>query len=787
MAAAECDLLGIPLSLQDTCMLHLVIRVGDFPVQSLALLPREIRRKLLFGLTHADVLHLSGTTLFDDVDPNRDYPHVSYARQCLLDVIMSGCGHTFFLSLHLRKVLQWFSREEYRYNYRAESNLFEHICKCYSSLEPTKIRHSYNDYFLFPKRSLAFVQLQWEKDMFLQQPVEYCNPVVLPSPLLNYCNMQSAPTELKIDCHNFKSTTFWKEFDKAVETTYTASRDDYGNAIEGANSKVDLVIPFVQEFLSSVEVLELGTDITPRDVDGLEEDMHTVPYVLLYNILSNSQPHLKHLKVYGIPVLACSVLETLVELLHATCTPAESTFTVYRNVEVLSPLTTPYLLEGISVLPMEPGMGYGFEYMLTSYASSISCDVISIVEIHKEKLKSVTVDDLGYCYDFDNLNVRDLDERSYVRGKRNINVSSYRTLLLSFVQFVKQPQFTHLNVGKSPLPEAYELIKVFLFTPAVHEQSLTIEASSERSVPTMEELEEEDEEEEEGEEEEENENDDEKNEDMAMEEETIETDSTLEEESRKRQLKTEPSEIPSKKIMKPDSPLESSSFPDQPLPETNAQYKCLDLGLSSSCVYSWLFTLPELKLKKLRMRTQDMTIVPADMVIQVEHVAFTTETHFYTSYKPTISPAHLEKFVVSNSAIKRLEFTEPTDECAPGLIPALNHCLSTLYQQGRGLEELVLKFVEFQTVELMNEFLIQVRNLSHRHGTTLVLSLNYYLLINSGGEESNLFGNLAKQFQEKKIKKIVCTMENEHRDPSAYLSLIAEVVDVHYRRPSSEM
>ena len=125
--------------------------------------------------------------------------------------------------------------------------------------------------------------------------------------------------------------------------------------------------------------------------------------------------------------------------------------------------------------------------------------------------------------------------------------------------------------------------------------------------------------------------------------------------------------------------------------------------------------------------------------------------------------------------------------CSSSLIPALNHCLSTLYQQGRGLEELVLKFVEFQTVELMNEFLIQVRNLSHRHGTTLVLSLNYYLLINSGGEESNLFGNLAKQFQEKKIKKIVCTMENEHRDPSAYLSLIAEVVDVHYRRPSSEM
>ena len=82
-------------------------------------------------------------------------------------------------------------------------------------------------------------------------------------------------------------------------------------------------------------------------------------------------------------------------------------------------------------------------------------------------------------------------EPSSIRGKRNINVPSYRELLSSFIQFVKQPPFTDLSVGKSPLPEAYELIETFLCTPAVHEQSLTIEASSERSVPEMEELEDE--------------------------------------------------------------------------------------------------------------------------------------------------------------------------------------------------------------------------------------------------------------------------------------------------------
>ena len=775
------NLLDIPLSLQDMCMLCIVFQIEDFPVQSLALLPHEIRRKLLFGLSHADVLHLADTTLFDDVDSNRDYPQVSHARQCLVDVILSG-GQ--ILSLQLKNVLKWFSRDEYRYDSSVESSLFDHICKCYPSLKPTKIKTNYCNYCILPKRTLPFVQLLGMEgvvdiyDVTIQKPVE---PIVLISPLLNYCNVHSAPTELKIDCHNFKSSTFWKEFDKVVETAFNASRDEYGYPIKGANTKVDLVIPVLQEFLSSVEVLELGTESTPRDVDGLEEDMHTVPFVLLYNVISSSKPRLKHLKVYGIPLFLDWVLETLMELLDGNCTSTKSMFTAYRCVEVLSPLTTPYMLEEISVSPEDRGWGYGFEYMLTSYASSLSCGIMSIVENHKEKLKSVTVNDLGYCYDYDNLNVRDLDDRiEHIRGKRNINVPSYRALLSSFVQFVKRPSFTDLSVGKSPLPEAYELIKTFLCTPAIHKQSLTIEASSERSVPEMEELEDEEEDEEQEEEEKENEDEDEE-----KNQETMETGSTLKEDSRKRELVTELSETPSQKIMKPTSPVvEQLSFSDQPLPESNVQYKCLDLGFSSSCVYSWLFTIPELKLKKLRMRTQDMTIVPADMVIQVEHVAFTTEDHFSTSYKPTITPAHLEKFIVSNSALKRLEFTDSTDECVPDLIPALNHCLSTLYQQGRGLEELILNRVEFQNIEHMKEFFIRVRDLSHRHGTTLVLSLKYYQLTNSYVEESRIFENFSKDFQDKKIKKIDCTVRDD-RDPSSYLSLIAEIVDVHYPRPPS--
>ena len=219
---AKSDLLGIPLSLQDMCMLQIVFRVRDFPVQSLALLPRKIRRKLLFGLSLADILHLDGTTLFDDVDSNSDHPHVSYARQCLLGIIMRQNTDTFpsgvsshiyfFLSPHLKEVLQWFSREDCRFICHAESKLCKHIYKCCPSLESTMIRINVHDNYFFPKCFLGFIPQEYLDGL---PNVVHCNPPVLPSPLLNYCNMHSAPTELKIDCLDFKSTTFWMDFEKA--------------------------------------------------------------------------------------------------------------------------------------------------------------------------------------------------------------------------------------------------------------------------------------------------------------------------------------------------------------------------------------------------------------------------------------------------------------------------------------------------------------------------------------------------------------------------------------------
>ena len=85
---------GLPLSLQDMCMLCIMLRLEEFPTDSLALLPSAIRRRLFLGLAHADLLHMDHTeALFGDFNlgPVRDYGRrqrrPAVAREELLDAI----------------------------------------------------------------------------------------------------------------------------------------------------------------------------------------------------------------------------------------------------------------------------------------------------------------------------------------------------------------------------------------------------------------------------------------------------------------------------------------------------------------------------------------------------------------------------------------------------------------------------------------------------------------------------------------------------------------------------
>ena len=388
---------GLPLSLQDMCMLCIMLRLEEFPTDSLALLPSAIRRRLFLGLAHADLLHVDTEVLFGDLDYSGLDPRPSredhrqrgpaVAREKLLDVILHANALPFF-SLDLEAALdcyQWVKSTR-----DGEFDLIEHICKCYPSLEATMVSPDPNLYFIengdfhqylggvLPKRLSQFVVLHQHVvplscTLVLQVPLE------LAQPLLKYCKMQRAPQNLLINCWSFQRTMFWKEdFSKKIEEYCDRLR------IKSPIEKMGPVIPFLQEFLSSVEVLELDTDLSTSTPNAI----HTVVYVILYNIVTSSQPRLKHLKIRGLIFLN----DWVSDLFFKKKSKESVIEAMYTFVPLATNLSHPYPLEGLSVLP------HWLDYVhLIKYKSSIISSYVvegliqSLVECHMHTLKHVVI------------------------------------------------------------------------------------------------------------------------------------------------------------------------------------------------------------------------------------------------------------------------------------------------------------------------------------------------------------------------------------------------------------
>ena len=201
-------------------MLHIMLRLEEFPADSLTLLPGGIRRRLFLGLAHADLLHVDSTdVLFGDLDwgldPSRD-THCqrgpAVAREELLDVILQGSCSTSasLFSLDLESALDCYKWVKLTHD--GEFDLIQHICKCYSSLEPTMVPLYFKNGVVLPKRFLQFVILHWKDDPYSQSKnCELQVPLELAQPLLKYCKMQCAPQNLTIDCCSFQTTVFWKK------------------------------------------------------------------------------------------------------------------------------------------------------------------------------------------------------------------------------------------------------------------------------------------------------------------------------------------------------------------------------------------------------------------------------------------------------------------------------------------------------------------------------------------------------------------------------------------------
>ena len=100
--------------------------------------------------------------------------------------------------------------------------------------------------------------------------------------------------------------------------------------------------------------------------------------------------------------------------------------------------------------------------------------------------------------------------------------------------------------------------------------------------------------------------------------------------------------------------------------------------------------------------------------------------------------------------------------------PLGSHPLLEQAEQGtKILEQLRLNQVDFDHGD-PKDFFHAVRDLSQNCGTTLYLSPEYYTFISEWQVTA-----ISEDFKEKKVKKIVCTMNKEYA-PVPYLTLLTD-------------
>lgn len=682
-----------PLSLQDMCKIYIAARLDVLSVETLALLPRKLRRRLLLLLSQADILHLQqGTAIFDNIS-GADLESPGYisksprgSREDLIEAILQNRYLNSFLCLDFYPALDYFDHFENRVTREVEEALVDHVSKCYGShqftvvpMDPYNTRN-HRSRAILPSRFHEHAPNQSNSTSGSVLAGLYKDPSKMES-LLQYCNMPTAPVELKIedlemfaDACGDSETSSDEKGDDEEEEKEQVSRCSFGP-----------IKPLVQDFLSTVEVLELGTGETDLEL----EDYVPIPYVLLYSILKCEQPRLRHLKIVGEPILTPWVLSSVARLFSNTPPTITAESSVLDVCLQLPSLSAPYLLEGLSV-STETHLKYYDEDLIKSDVIPLALTFQEIVKSQLHNLKTV-----------------------HYLGERFVNVSHYRGLLSTLALFLREPQVHSLSITGFEMPEVYKVIETFLSTPVTHEQSLTVEMGEYE-----------------------------------------------------------------------DKINEQVSSLSQPLPATNGQFKCLDLGHSSSRTHTWLFNLPELKLKSLNMRTQDLPLVPMELAVQVDHVTFTSQ-HYFHSYTPTaISALCLDKFIVSNPALKTLEFNAADDHQTPGVFQALNHCLSKLVKEEKRLEELRFSTHATFDIELnfqgadLHEFFTHIRDLSQSGGTNLVFAPGQSSIFSK--EPFHLVLPVLHEKFRQKIKRIVCVKTDvaDKYDPRPYLGLIADEVIV---------
>ena len=316
----------------------------------------------------------------------------------------------------------------------------------------------------------------------------------------------------------------------------------------------DPFILFLQVFLSQVQAIQLWSNVSNLgDKYGDEDRITTVSHILLYSILTSRQPCLEQIRVYGeCREIIDAILFSVKQLCCDCCSNFEANYPLRLD-------TTPpalHLLKSLSithndtsVVPehREPKNNFGFDRRC---AASISSMTHAIIFYQLHSLEHVAIN-LGtdFCYG------QQLE--SSVIAERSYSIPEHRELLSALAELMKQPQLQSLSVGRAPLTEAYQLVEVFLCTETTHSLSLTIEGVEEEHTWTK-----------------------------------------IDDNWMLNKLSDESSKE-SKKSNEKDAPATTRPPPAQPLPDSNGALKSLNIGCSCDRLLTWLFNIPNLRLKEL--------------------------------------------------------------------------------------------------------------------------------------------------------------------------------------------
>ena len=405
----------VPLCLEDMCLINIFLKLDEYPIEIIALLPRAIRQRLYLVLSPADRLHYNSTSLFDDVD--RGYHH--HDERYLVEIIFSTSRRQLF-HLIVGKVLSCL-----KFEYQRSDAYMEHIAKCYSSLPFTVVKKHFSGPVIVPKRFLQYISVD---DLSLKSSTSL-------EQLLSYCNFKTAPETVTINISDFIRNVQWQEFEKIFK--------EEANLCESLKEvEVDPVLPLMRRIMSTVKtIVILGNHGNADFVSRLT----LASYVLLYNIITSQQPCLSHITICGSNEVSL-ILDGIAKLFSHCNNHIKLCF----NSEFQLVLATPplYSLKGLSVQPS----------VKCKDASSICESTRIIIESQIHSLERVKIHGLGFTYD-------DSMER---------NETEYRALLCTLTDLLKQPQFQSMCIGRSPLCDVYQLIEAFLCTEATQHQYLQI-------------------------------------------------------------------------------------------------------------------------------------------------------------------------------------------------------------------------------------------------------------------------------------------------------------------------